>query len=122
MATNHFTQLRVWRKAHALTLDVYRATKGFPPDERYVLAPQLRRAALSIQTNLAEGYGRRSAPDKGRFYTMALASAHELERELLVSKDLGYLREPAILIEQTLEVARMLRGLEGAVLRSAQGD
>ena len=68
MATQHFTELKVWQKAHALTLDIYGATKSFPKDERFVLVPQMRRAAISVETNIAEGYGRRrpAAAQPGR--------------------------------------------------------
>jgi len=116
MPTNHFTQLRVWQKAHALTLEIYTITRAFPTEERYVLVPQMRRAALSIETNIAEGYGRRHAADKARFYTIALASAQELTCELIVSRDLRYLTDAAKLLDRTDEVCRMLRGLEESVL------
>lgn len=67
MATTRFTQFEVWRKAHEAVLEVYRITRGFPPDERFLLTPQMRRAAVSIPSNIAEGYGRRSPADKARF-------------------------------------------------------
>lgn len=120
MPTNHFTQLHVWQKAHALTLEIYSTTRAFPADERYVLVPQMRRATISIETNIAEGYGRRCAGDKARFYTIALASAQELTCELIVSRDLRYLADAARLLERTDEVCRMLRGLEQSVLEGVR--
>jgi four helix bundle protein len=86
-----FKELNVWRKAHALVLDVYRTTKDFPPEERYGLTSQLRRAAASIPTNIAEGCGRDSNPDFARFLSIAAGSASEVEYHLLLALDLEYL-------------------------------
>ncbi len=121
MATSHFTQLRVWQKAHALTLNVYQATKLFPADERFVLVPQMRRAAISIETDIAEGYGRRGAGDKARFYTIGLSSGQELTCETIISRDLHCLPNAASLLGQADDVCRMLRGLEESVLADVRG-
>jgi four helix bundle protein len=85
-----FRNLDVWKRSHELTLAVYRATKSFPDDERYGLTSQLRRGATSIPANLAEGCGRGSDPDFGRFVQNAMGSATEVEYEFLLSKDLQY--------------------------------
>ena len=105
-----FRNLAVWRKSHLLTLDVYRATKTFPTDERFGITSQLRRSAASIAANIAEGCGRGSDADLGRFLQMAMGSASETEYHLLLAKDLGYLDETQAegLIQQTQEAKRML--------------
>ena len=77
MATTRFTQLEVWKKAHQAVLDVYRLTTGFPADERFTLVSQMRRAAISIPANIAEGYGRRAPRDKARCYTIGQGSNEE---------------------------------------------
>jgi four helix bundle protein len=84
-----FRQLRVWQKGHQMTLDVYRATKGFPSDERYGLTSQMRRASASIPANIAEGCGRGGSAELGRFAEIALGSASELDYHLLLARDLG---------------------------------
>ena len=88
-----FRQLKVWQKAHEITLDVYRITQTFPKAETYGLVSQMRRAAISIGCNIAEGRGRDGDAEFGRFIQIALGSAAELEYQLLVAKDLGYVPE-----------------------------
>jgi four helix bundle protein len=107
-----FRELKVWHKAHALTLDVYRATKSFPKEELYSLTNQIRRVAVSIGANIAEGAGKNSRPELARFLQIALGSASELEYHLLLSRDLGYL-VPEIyeqLSQQAVETKKMLSG------------
>ena len=89
--TKDFRQLRTWRKAHELTLEVYRRTKSFPSHERFGLSLQMRRSASSIGANLAEGCGRQTDADFRRFVIIAMGSASELEYQLLLAHDLGYL-------------------------------
>lgn len=84
-----FRELKVWDKAHALTLDVCRVTKLLPREELYGLTSQIRRAAVSIGANIAEGSGKNSRPDLARFLQIALGSASELEYHLLLSHDLA---------------------------------
>jgi len=86
-----FKDLKVWQKGHELTLSIYRATKSFPRDELYGLTSQLRRAAASIPSNIAEGCVRGSGPDFRRFLQVALGSASEVEYHILLSHELGYL-------------------------------
>jgi len=88
-----FKGLVVWQRAHDLTLNVYRATEGFPRREQFGLTSQLRRACVSIPANIAEGCGRRSQRDFGRFLQVSIGSANELEYHLLLARDLGYLAE-----------------------------
>ena len=86
-----YKQLTVWKLAHVLTLGVYRSTQDFPTTERYGLVAQLRRAAISVVSNIAEGSGRRGDREFARFLRMAYGSTCEVECQLLLSRDLGYL-------------------------------
>ncbi len=89
-----FRDLQAWRKAHALTLNVYQKTSSFPAPERFGLTRQLRRSAASIASNLAEGCGRGTDADFRRFVVIATGSASELEYQLLLARDLEYLNAP----------------------------
>lgn len=108
-----FRHLKVWEKAHALTLNVYRATKLFPREEIYGLTSQLRRASVSIGANIAEGSCRRGDVEFARFLQMAAGSASEVEYHLLLTRDLGLLEMPDYqrLSDETVEVKRMLASL-----------
>ena len=88
-----YKDLLVWQEAHKLALLVYRATKEFPPDERYGLADQLRRAAVSATSNLAEGFGRDSYKDRLHFYCMARGSLYEVDNQIQLAKDIGYISQ-----------------------------
>jgi four helix bundle protein len=112
-AVKDFRQLKVWGKAHQLTLEIYQATVNFPRAEAYGLTSQIRRAGASIGANLAEGCGREGDAEFGRFCGMARGSASELEYHLLLAKDLGLLEavEHQKLAEQTTEIKRMLTAL-----------
>jgi four helix bundle protein len=107
-----FRKLAVWEKAHALTLAVYRATDGFPRDELFGLASQIRRAAGSIPANIAEGCGRDGDSELRRFMQISMGSASELEYHLLLAHDLGYLVDADydLLSQDVEEVKRMLSG------------
>lgn len=85
-----FRSLNVWQNAHSLTIGVYRETRGFPKEELYGLTSQLRRAALSIGANLAEGCGRGSDRELTQYVQVAMGSASELEYHLLLAHDLSY--------------------------------
>src|SRR5258708_40370008 len=104
-----FKNLKVWQKAHALALRVYQETRSFPKDEMYGLTSQMRRAAVSIGANIAEGSGRRSDGEFVRFLQIARGSAAELEQHLLLSRDLKILDGEAHKHLETslLEVQRM---------------
>ena len=108
-----FRKLKMWEKAHQLTLAVYRTTAKFPKDEVYGLTSQIRRAAASISTNMAEGCGRDTEPEFNRFMQIAMGSASETEYQLLLAKDLGYIGNDEYLImnEKISEVKRMLSTL-----------
>ncbi len=105
-----FHGLKVWQKAHQLTLEVYRRTQGLPAEERFGLKTQLRRAATSVPSNIAEGCGRDSEKDFARFLSIAAGSASEAEYQLLLARDPGYLQPDAYrqLDAQVNEVKHML--------------
>ena len=108
-----FRELQVWQKAHALVLDVYKATIEFPRTEIYGQTAQTRRSAVSVAANIAEGCGRSSDRDFAHFLQIAFGSASELEYHLLLVRDLGWLGEQrhAELTANVTEVKRMLAGL-----------
>ena len=105
-----FRDLGVWVKAHALTLAIYQATAGFPSEERYGLTSQLRRAAASIPTNLAEGCGRYGDKELARFMAIAAGSASEVEYLLMLARDLHLLQSGRHdqLHGQVTEIKKML--------------
>lgn len=108
-----FRGLKVWEKAHKLTLEVYRTTRSFPEDERYGLTSQMRRAAASIGANICEGCGRETRPDFAHFLQIAAGSASELQYHFVLARDLGYVRTDhcAELTSDVTEIKRMLTGL-----------
>jgi four helix bundle protein len=108
-----FKNLKVWSKAHQLTLAIYQSTRKFPKDEIYGLTSQIRRASASIGANLAEGCGRRSDPEMKRFVQIARGSASELEYHLLLARDLQLLTSEEFkdLEAKVLEIQRMLAAL-----------
>jgi four helix bundle protein len=109
----NFRDLKVWEKAHQLTLSIYRATAAFPTEEKYGLTSQLHRSATPVPTNIAEGCGRGGDQELARFLQIALGSASELEYQLLLCRDLGFLKNPVYeeLEKPTVEVKRMLTSL-----------
>ena len=104
-----FRNLKVWEKAHQLTLQVYKATASFPKTEIYGVTSQIRRAAASIPANIAEGCGRSSDAELGRLLQIAMGSASELEYHLLLTRDLSLLAEEehSRLAQEVCEVKRM---------------
>ena len=112
-----FTELKVWQRSHALVLEIYRITRGFPSDERFALTSQLRRAATSVPTNIAEGSRRQSNQEYARFLNIAQGSMAEVEYLLILSRDLGYIPPDGFdrLAAEVDEIARMLHGLRAKV-------
>jgi four helix bundle protein len=108
-----FRELKVWQKAHELTLTVYKITASFPREELYGLTSQLRRSSSSIPANLAEGCGRNGDGDFCRFCSIAMGSAREVEYHLLLARDLKLIASSDCeeLTQRTTEVKRMLAGL-----------
>lgn len=86
-----FRSLKVWEKAHALTLAIYKSTENFPKQEMYALTSQIQRAAVSVPANIAEGCGKDSDAELKRYFLIAMGSASELEYLLILAHDLGYL-------------------------------
>jgi len=108
MKTTSFAQLNVWQTSHRVTVAIYKLTRGYPADERYGLSSQMRRAAVSVPANIAEGFARRSPKDKGRFYRFARSSAEELKDFLILSRDLEY-APPSVLEPLAREVESVCR-------------
>lgn len=114
-----FEDLVVWQKAHQLVLDIYRLTSAFPKAELYCLTAQLRRAAVSIPANIAEGFRKRSVADKGRYMNIAQGSLEETRYYLILAADLAY-AQTVTLQEQAAEVGRLLNGYESALRQRRQ--
>jgi four helix bundle protein len=112
-----FRDLRVWQKAHEFVLAVYGYSESFPERERYGLAHQLRRAAVSIPANIAEGFGKRSPADKARFLNMAEGSVEECRYYLILSQDLGY-GQTELLTSTLEETSKLLNAYTRAILAS----
>ena len=106
----NFREIKVWQKAHSLTLDVYKATRTFPKEELSGLTSQIRRSCVSIPANIAEGCGRSGDVEFARFLQISMGSASELEYHLLLAHDLELLNNSSYerLMTQLTEVKRML--------------
>ena len=109
----NYKELKVWQKAYTLCLEIYKVTRTFPKEERYGLISQIRRAAVSIPSNIAEGYGRKSTGEYIQALYIAYGSQCELETQILLSGDLGFIESKILkqLQEKVEEVERMLKGL-----------
>ncbi|MBL9217545.1 MAG: four helix bundle protein [Opitutaceae bacterium] len=116
-AAKSFEDLIVWQKAHAWVLEVYHMSEGFPAKENYALTSQLRRAAMSVPANVAEGFKKRGARDKLRFFNIAQGSLEESRYFLILARDLGYadVREAQ---EKLEEVSRLLEAYYRTILNS----
>jgi four helix bundle protein len=117
-AAKTFRDLLVWQRAHAFVLAVYKATATFPAREIYGLTSQMRRAAISVAANIAEGFAKRGKADKARFMNTAEGSLEESRYYLLLSQDLGY-GSTGELMELLNEVGRLLKGYSRAIAASA---
>ncbi len=105
-----FRELKVWQKAHQFVLEVYRITKDFPNQEKYALVVQLRRAVVSVASNIVEGFSRLSIKEGLRFYNIATASLEEVKYQLLIAKDINYLTDESYqkVSASSEEVSKML--------------
>lgn len=108
-----FTDLNAWKEAHALVVLIYETSKNFPKDEVFGLTSQIRRAAVSVTSNIAEGFGRDSFADKAHFYVIAHASLSEVTSQLYVANDVGYLSDDELdeLMDKADIAYKILRGL-----------
>lgn len=120
-AAKTFQDLVVWQKAHLLVLTIYEFTAHFPKSETYGLALQMRRAAVSIPANIAEGFRRRGKLDKVRFLNTSEASLEESRYYLILSKDLGY-GETEMILNSLEEVSRLLHAYSKTILDSYSGS
>lgn len=102
-----FEDLQVWQKAHAMVLEIYKITQAFPKEGVYGLTAQFRRAAISVPSNIAEGFVKRGVADKLRFYNLSQGSLEECRYYVILSRDLGF-RSSKALSELVDEVSRML--------------
>lgn len=108
-----FTDLIAWKEGHKLVLMIYKSTDKFPKKEVYSLTNQMRRAAVSITSNIAEGFSRRGKKEKIQFYYLSKGSLTELQNQLIISKDIGYLSKEKFntIAEQTVQASKLISGL-----------
>jgi four helix bundle protein len=108
-----FTDLNTWKEAHELVLKIYKITKKFPKEEQFGLTNQIRRAVVSITSNIAEGFSRSSYREKSQFYSMALGSLTEVQNQLLIARDIFYITKNEFnsLAEKTVTVSKLINGL-----------
>lgn len=109
----NFTDLLVWQKGHTLVINIYKITNNFPKEEKFGLIDQIRRAVVSFTSNIAEGFGRNKLNDKCHFYTIALGSLYEIQNQLLIARDVGYMssEECDLLFCESIEISRMCSSL-----------
>lgn len=112
---SHYKNLIVWQKAIAVVTEIYRVTQAFPRHELYGLTSQIRRSAISVPSNIAEGQARLSPSQFRHFLGIARGSLAELETQLIIAENLGYLSETGQLLDQLGEVGRMLSGLLASI-------
>ena len=113
-----FKELIVWQRAKELSIEIYRLTKFFPKDEQFGITSQIRRAGVSVVSNIAEGYVRQRTKEFIRFLYTALASAAELETQLMICHELGYIKSGEEYVDSKLkEIQRLLNGLINSLKR-----
>ncbi len=115
--SKRFEDVIVWQKAHQFVLSVYKLTRRFPKEEIYTLTSQFRRAAISISSNIAEGFKKRTKPDKIKFYNIAQGSIEECRYYLILSRDLNY-GETKELFTQLDEVSKLLDSYMNSILKT----
>ena len=114
-----FEKLTVWQKSRKLSVSIYEVTKSFPDDERFGLISQMRRCAISISSNIAEGSGRHSGKDKARFTEIAFSSALELLNQIIIANDLQFIsnKNHDVLRDNISEITAMLNSLHKSQLK-----
>ena len=112
-----FTDLRVWKEAHCLVIHIYKDSRNWPKDEIYGLTNQIRRASVSVTSNIAEGFSRRSSKEKIHFYYLPRGSLTEVQNQLLIARDVEYLKPKVFnnLASKSIECSKMLQGLISSV-------
>jgi four helix bundle protein len=110
-----FEDLVVWQKAHDLVINIYKMTKLYPSEEKFGLTSQMRRSAVSVPANIAEGFAKRGIKDKCNFYNIAQGSLEELKYYLILSKDLGYLKAYDNLMSEAEGIGKLLNRLWSAL-------
>ncbi len=115
----YFTDLIAWQEGHKLVIMIYTTTKVYPKEEMFGLTNQVRRSAVSITSNIAEGFSRSSYKDKANFYCMALGSLTELQNQIIISRDIGYISidDYDKLNQQTVIIHKLVNGL----IKSSKG-
>ena len=113
LAINTFKDLDAWKIGHNLVLDIYKLTKTFPREEMFGLTSQVRRCAVSITSNIAEGFSRQSKKEKIQFYSMSLGSLTELQNQIMIAKDVGYITTIDLDTTEatTVRLHKMINGL-----------
>lgn len=121
MKIENFTDLVAWKEGHKLVLDIYKMTSVFPRAESYALTDQMKRAATSITSNIAEGFSRKSSKEKMQFYYIALGSSTELQNQLIIARDLSYVRKEKFdaVAQQIVLVRKLIFGLIRSLRLSA---
>ncbi len=116
-AIQSFTGLQAWKEAHLLVIKIYEITKKFPKEESYALTDQIRRAVVSISSNIAEGFSKKYSKEKRQFYFIALSSLTEVQNQLLISRDIGYISKVEFdqLAQKTILVSKLTNVLISAV-------
>lgn len=108
-----FTDLMAWKESHILVLMIYKLTKNLPKEEIFGLINQMRRASVSISSNIAEGFSKNSLIEKNRFYSISRGSTLELQNQLLIARDIGYINNNEFkkVAHQTISVHKLINGL-----------
>ena len=116
-----FKELIVWQKAHVFALAVYKATDSFPVDEQFGLTSQIRRAVISISSNIVEGNERGSTKEFNRFLLIARGSNAEVQAQLILAKDLGYISDATFnnLADMSVEVNKLINGFRKGIARTS---
>lgn len=117
ISAKRFEDLVVWQKAHQFVLAIYHLSKSLPRDEQYALAMQMKRSAMSVPANIAEGFKKKSKPDKARFMNIAQGSLEESRYYLILIRDLGY-GDVKIIMDQLEEVSKLLAAYTASILAS----
>ena len=112
-----FTDLNTWKEGHKLVLMIYKITDKFPEKEVFGLTSQMRRCVISITSNITEGFSRKTDKDKYQFYSISAGSLTELQNQLIIARDVGYLNKNNFqeIAEQTVKVHKLINGLKRSI-------